>query len=105
MVFPDSFVAMPKGSGIFSLESEIKECIAYGFTVRTDWLESIQYPLESEAESLEKAKCSGQKGVGNLQWVHILISHMKMSIRGINRDVSYKHIFRYMAEFCYRLNR
>lgn len=87
-----------------SVQKAFHGLIAQGSTVRSDGWGAYDV-LQSETISHEKVKGAGRKGVENLPWVHILISNIKMSIRGVYRGVSHKHIFRYLAEFCYRLNR
>jgi len=48
---------------------------------------------------------SGSKGTDNLPWGHLLITNIKLSIRGVYRGVSHKHLQIYLTEFCYLLNR
>jgi hypothetical protein len=48
---------------------------------------------------------SGKNAVKLFPWVHPLIVNVKGNIRGVYHGVSDKHLSRYLAEFCYHVNR
>ena len=76
-----------------------------GSVIRTDgWL---AYGVFNSTESKHEPMVvgSGKNAVKLLPWVHTLIANAKGNIRGVYHGVSSKHLERYLAEFCYRLNR
>ena len=73
--------------------------------VRTDGWCSYGILNSTEGEHRPVVVGSGKHAVKLLPWVHTLIANVKGNIRGVYHGVSSKHLGRYLAEFCYRLNR
>lgn len=74
-------------------------------TIKTDGWRSYNVLKEQDFTHLKSVIKDSENASKVLPWVHILISNCKGILRGTHHGVSTKHLQRYLAEFCYRLNR
>ena len=81
----------------------VQERLTAAVVVRTDGWQGYS-ALDSLPGRHERVvPGSGKEAVKVLPWVHTLIANVKGNIRGSHHGVSQKHLPRYLAEFCYRL--
>lgn len=89
--------------------NEILKCMIENFEVKSTLCSSC-WPsygvLDPKVKAHKKVGVGiGPQGSKLLPWVYTMIANAKGILRGAYHGVSYKHLGRYLAEFCYRKNR
>lgn len=85
--------------------AQMRDHLQANCVVRTDGWRSYGIFNSPEGRHQPFVVGSGRNAVKLLPWVHTLIANVKGNIRGVYHGVSSKHLGRYLAEFCYRVNR
>lgn len=88
-----------------NITNVIHQRIQPGATIKTDGWPAFNAIKEQGLQHQKDVIGNSKDATKTLPWVHILISNCKAVLRGTHHGVSKKHLHRYLAEFCYRLNR
>ncbi len=84
--------------------------IAYikpGSIVHSDGLNCFPAVKKAKCKHIPYVTGGGAESVENLEfiWVNTMIGNVKNALVGCCHSINYKHLPRYLAEFCYRFNR
>jgi transposase-like protein len=81
------------------------DTVKQGSTIKTDGWPAYNAVKEQGFQHEKVVIGDPKKASELLPWVHTIIANCKGVLRGTHHGVSAKHLQRYLAEFCYRLNR